>query len=245
MRWAAVVDMARLVLATGFLLLMILFLSLGTWQLRRADERALVYEQFVADADRPALTAPIDSRRLEEYRYRRLELRGYYLSSRQLLLDSMTHQGQVGYHVLTPFRPLHSRRWLLVNRGWVRADPNRQVLPQIDVSETPRVVRGRIDTLPRPGLRLETSVESGGWPQVVLFPTFDELETRLEEPVFRYQLLLDPDIAYGFVRDWRPRTMTPERHRGYALLWFSFAGVLVLMGVVLSLHSTRGRDAQS
>ncbi len=231
----------RAVLIATFSLLLTLFISLGMWQLRRAEERAAVHEKFATDGDLPALATPIDGSQLEEHLYRRLELRGRYLTSKQLLLDSMTHQGQAGYHVLTPFLPLNGSRWVLVNRGWVKADSDRRVLPQIGVSEAERVVRGRIDGLPRPGLDLASSSGSDRWPQIVLFPTFDEIEARFEEPLFHYQLLLDSEAGDGFVRDWQPRVLAPERHVGYAIQWFSFAGVLAVMGIVLSVRRSPRR----
>jgi surfeit locus 1 family protein len=227
----------RAVLATIFIFLLALFISLGMWQLRRAEQRAAVYEGFAISDELPAFSIAADGRDLKEHRYRWMELRGRYSSSKQLLLDSMTYQGQAGYHVLTPFLPMNGSRWVLVNRGWVKADPNRQVLPQIDVSEMVQVVRGRIDTLPQPGFGLGPMIESDGWPQVVLFPTFEELEERFGESFFRYQLLLDSEAPEGFVREWQLRVLPPERHVGYAIQWFSFAVVLAVMSVVLGLRS--------
>ncbi len=219
---------------------MVLFLSLGTWQLRRAEQRAASFERFSEAGERPALSAPIGGEDFEQHRYRWLELRGQYLSSRQILLDSITHEGRAGYHVLTPFRSAGDASWLLVNRGWVPADPERRQLPEVDVGEATRVVRARIDALPRPGLTFDDPGEPGnGWPQVVLFPTFDDLEVRLGHALRPYQLLLSPEAPDGYVRAWRPRSMTPERHIGYAIQWFSFAGVLAVMGVVLGLRSRR------
>ncbi len=236
-------NIGRAVLVAGFLLLLALFLSLGEWQLRRAAEKTLIFDRFDTGQDLPALTTPVDSGRLEEYRYRSLTLRGRYDSSRQFLLDNMIHEGRAGYHVLTAFRPLRAERWLLVNRGWVRADPDRRVLPELAVSEAVREVRGRIDTLPRPGLRLETvgPDEVDNWPQVVLFPSIDELGARLEEPLYGYQLWLDSESPDGFVRAWAPRTMAPERHVGYAIQWFGLAGVLVVMAAVLGVGAARRR----
>ncbi len=236
-------NIGRAVLVAAFLVLLALFLSLGEWQLRRAAEKTPLFDRFGAGQNLPALTTPIDNRRLDEYRYRTLELRGRYDSSRQFLLDNMIHQGQAGYHVLTPFRPLGAEPWLLVNRGWVSADPDRRVLPQIAVSEAVRKVRGRIDTLPRPGLKFAVPVpdEAGNWPQVVLFPSIDELVAYLREPLFRYQLRLASEQRDGFVREWEPRTMAPEQHVGYAIQWFGLAGVLVAIAVVLGVASVRRR----
>ena len=221
-------------LLVAFTLALALFLSLGTWQLWRADQRAASFEAFSQAGENPALTVPVGAEDFEQFRYRWLELRGQYLSSRQVLLDSMTHEGRAGYHVLTPFRWAEYEPWMLVNRGWVPADPERRSLPEVEVGESVRVIRARIDVLPRPGLALDDSQDSaGGWPQVLLFPTFAGLEARLGNPVLPYQLLLSPDAADGYVRVWQPRMMSPERNIGYAIQWYSFAFVLGVIGAVL------------
>ena len=232
-------------LLLGFTLALAIFLSLGTWQLWRAEQRAASFAAFSQAGGDPALSVPIGADEFETHRFRWLELRGQYLSSRQILLDSMTHEGRAGYQVLTPFRPSGSDPWVLVNRGWVPAYPERQRLPGVDVGEAARVVRARIDALPRPGLTFD---DPGGaadrWPQVVLFPTIEDLEVRLGHALRPYQLLLAPEAEDGFVRDWRPRAMTPQRHIGYAIQWYSFAAVLAVMGVVVGLRARRQSDLE-
>lgn len=227
-------------LIVGFTLAMTLFVSLGTWQLWRAEQRAASFDRFAQAGERSALTVPIDAGQFEEYRYRWLELRGRFLSTRQILLDSMTHEGRIGYQVLTPFQLDGNEPWLLVNRGWIPADPERLQLPVVDVSEETRVIRARIDALPRPGLTFrDRGVSAGDWPQVLLFPNFAELEMRLEHSLRHYQLLLSPVAADGFVRVWQPRAMPPERHIGYAIQWYSFAFVLGVIGTVLWWRTRR------
>jgi len=47
-------------------------------------------------------------------------------------------------------------------------------------------------------------------------------------------LLLDPVDEYGFVREWKAvYGVTPDKHRAYALQWFTLAVVLLMiyMGV--------------
>ena len=213
---------------------MALFVSLGTWQVWRAEQRAASFGRFAEAGQRPALTVPVDAAQFEDHRFRWLELRGRYLSSRQILLDSMTHDGRTGYHVLTPFRLAGKEPWVLVNRGWIPADPERLRLPDVNVGESARAIRARLDALPRPGLTFDNPQGSGNdWPQVLLFPTFPDIEARLENPLRPYQLLLSPESADGFVRVWQPRAMPPERHIGYAIQWYACAFALAVIGTVL------------
>ena len=51
-------------------------------------------------------------------------------------------------------------------------------------------------------------------------------------------LLLDPDDAHGFVRDWQAvYGVTPDKHRAYALQWFTLAAVLLL--IYIGVNSKR------
>ena len=229
---------ARLV--GGFALGIALFASLGSWQVWRAGQRSAVFDGFAEASRRPALTVPIAEAQFDEFRYRWIELRGQYLPSRQFLLDSMTHDGRAGYHVLTPFSLEGSEPLVLVNRGWVPADPERRTLPDVNVGESTRTIRAQIDALPRPGLTLDNRGDrASGWPQVLLFPTFPDLEARQGTPIRHYQLLLSPEAADGFVRVWQPRAMPPERHIGYAIQWYSFAVVLGVIGAALWWRARR------
>ena len=44
----------------------------------------------------------------------------------------------------------------------------------------------------------------------------------------------EPD---GFVRDWKPSGLTPERHLGYAFQWFALALTLAVLVLVSFLKS--------
>lgn len=229
----------RAILTILFLALVGTFVGLGFWQLDRAEQKRELFGAFDAGSGGSAATALIEGDALTEHRYERLRLHGRFLSSRQILLDWVTHAGRVGYQVLTPFLPDGSDRWIVVNRGWIAAAPDRGELPVIDVGEDDRTITGQIDALPRPGLRLDVPDEPGSqaWPRALLFPTFDELEAELELPLVGYQLLLAADQPDGFIREWQPRSITPERHQGYALQWFSLAAALVAITAIVTVRS--------
>lgn len=215
-----------------------LFSSLGTWQLGRAEEKRAIfaaYAQGTAEAMREGLSGVAAS----EQRYQLLRLQGHYDTDHQLLLDNMSHAGQSGYHVLTPF--ITAGGSVLVNRGWVPADGDRRLLPNIGVSSQPRTLTGRIDRLPQPALRLAPATDYTGmpWPRRLLFPTTAEVSAQTGYPLRDFQLLLNPAEADGFLRDWRPALMTPETHLGYAIQWFGLATTVVVVFVILAWRHLR------
>jgi surfeit locus 1 family protein len=223
------------------------FVALGSWQIERSREKRALIEAFErGDSDTVALSiAPVD--RLP--RYQRVSTSGHYEPGRQVLLDNMpSATGQPGYRVLTPFRRADGGPLLMVDRGWVPLGPDRGSLPPVSVDAGSRIITGRLDGLPVPGLRIGAAraADAAGWPLVLNFPVVADLETALGEPVERRIVLLDATAPDGFERAWRPSIgFPPERHLGYAIQWFALALVLVVAFVATSLQpSTPGTDHQ-
>lgn len=226
----------RGVLAVGALVgLCALFIAAGRWQWGRAHEARAVAELFGAgSAALPLTSAPPDLDD-ETLRFRRVELAGAYLPERQFLLDNMLHDGAAGYQVLTPFA-MGGGRWLLVNRGWLPTGPDRNTLPDLTVGDARRAVRGRLERLPKPGMRLGDGGPHERAPVTVLsYPTAAELGELLGHEVFDYQLLLDAAEPDGFARDWTAPGLPPERHLMYAGQWwlFAFVAAAAAVGIIV------------
>lgn len=218
----------------------VLFASLGAWQLERAGSSRETRARFASGAEETAL-ARLPAELEEAQRFHRVEVRGEYVGEPQFLLDNMLHDGVPGYQVLTALHVVGARERVLVNRGWVAGDLDRRVLPDVDVADGVRTVVGRLERLPRPGLRLgEEESSTPAAPVVVLqYPTAEELSHRLGVPVLDYQVLLDPTAPDGYVRDWQPPGMAPERHLMYAGQWWLLAVAALGAAVVLGVKTVR------
>jgi surfeit locus 1 family protein len=226
----------------GLLVLGVAFALLGAWQLRRADASRVVRAQFDGGVTEAPLAA-LPSSLADGERFRRVEIRGVYVGRPQFLLDNMLHDGAAGYHVLTALRIADRREQLLVNRGWVPVGGDRRVLPEVAVGGESRLVSGRLERLPRPGMRL--GARSDGHERadavvVMQYPTAAELAQRLGEPVYDYELLLDAAAPDGYVREWQPPGVVPERHLAYAGQWLALALGAVAAAIVMTYRTTLG-----
>jgi surfeit locus 1 family protein len=206
------------------------FAFLGSWQLGRAEEKRAMARNFTAGG--PAL--PWTRLTADAPRYQRVELRGFYDGEHQFLLDNMSHESVAGVQVLTPL-VLDDGKAVLVNRGWLPFGATRQDLPDVGVDSGKRTVVGRIDELPRPGIWLE-GPKAGGWPRLVQYPTMAELAADLGRDLAPKQVLLDPGVPDGYVRDWQVPGTTPDRHLGYALQWFALAALVAVIWFVLAFR---------
>ena len=206
---------------------------LGVWQLHRAEDKRALIASF--DAGTAAVAAGGSNNLSAWPRYQSVELSGTYDPQHQILLDNMpSSRGQPGYHVLTPLQR-DNGEWLLVDRGWVAGGRTRQQLPEVRVSGELRTLRGRLDDLPQPGLRLSSATITqvpSRWPVVLNFPRHADVTAVLGRAVSSRILLLDPAQPDGYERVWQARfRVTPERHLAYAIQWFAL--VIAILATVL------------
>ncbi|HDP90321.1 MAG TPA: SURF1 family protein, partial [Thioalkalivibrio sp.] len=88
--------------SVAVILLLTLFISLGMWQLGRAEEKRDLIERFEARREATALGAgSLSALPIDELRYRKVRLVGHYLADRQFLLDNRVRERQAGFEVLT------------------------------------------------------------------------------------------------------------------------------------------------
>jgi surfeit locus 1 family protein len=219
-------------------------ISLGRWQLHRADQKRALYDAFARGTDS---VRTLDAATPELARYQHIQAAGSYDSGRQVLIDNMSNtQDRAGYYVITPFR-LAAGGWVLVNRGWIPLGASRVDLPRIDVPTTVREIRGRVDHLPRAGIQIGDRIPlAPPYPVVANFPTRAEIAALLREGPWTgaaQVVLLDAAEPDGYLRDWQPPGFPPARHVAYAVQWFGFAAALAIIYVLTQFRRLPGEAA--
>jgi len=219
------------------LLLLALLISLGFWQLDRAAQKRALLQAY---DDRPTDAAiRVDEHFAlgPDWRYRRAQIIGSYDHAHQFLLDNRVLQGRVGYHVLTPLRLAQGDAVVLVNRGWVAQGATRADLPPLPApADAELSIEGLIDFPSDKVFVLgEGEDRDPGWPKVLQQIRLDLHAQQLGVRLLPMVLLLDKDQPGGFVREWNPVVIGPERHVGYAVQWFALAAALVILYVWVNL----------
>lgn len=214
-------------------LMLPLLVSLGFWQLQRAEEKSALAQAYARQqampAESPARLASLEAPQLA---YRPALAAGRFDPERYFLLDNKTRNGRFGYEVLHVFR-LDEGGSILVNRGWIAGDPARQVLPSVAAVPEPVSITGHIYVAPGTPYLLAEQVLTDGWPkrvQAVEMPLLERaVEAEIDGSLFPYPLRLDPDQAGALDIDWQFINVSPAKHTGYAVQWFTMAAVLVLI----------------
>jgi surfeit locus 1 family protein len=199
------------------------FAALGVWQITRGFEKRESQQLF---QDETGFSAWHDG--MEVRPFQQLKATGRYDGGRQVLLENIIINSRYGYYVITPLVDMDDEPVLLVNRGWIEKDSETFDVTRIDVPADRLMVRGRVGSLPRAGMRMGDSFTPGDdWPRNAVFPTLDDVAAQLGQEVQPFVLLMDSEEEHGFFRNWVPTEFGPDKHFGYALQWFA-------MGIVLA-----------
>ncbi len=220
--------------------LLALFLLLGRWQWQRGAERQVQWDAFARGGGPAVPLTGSGLARLE--RFARVAVRGAYDGQKQFLLDNRSLEGRPGYEVLTILQ-LADGSAIPVDRGWIPFDGYRDRLPAIPVANDERQVLGRIDHLPSGGLDRGRAppATAGPWPRLTSFPAKADLQAAYGAPLLDGMLLLDAGEPDGYLRKWRPPGLEPAKHKSYAIQWWGFAVLLLVLYVGLNFKTREPR----
>jgi len=212
----------------------LLFSVLGGWQLDRAEQKRAVLESqaVMAKAEQQVVDGTQSGRELSQYQ--QVSTQGVLRGEYNAFLDNSIHQGRVGYHVLTPLE-LTPKLWLWVDRGWVAAGSDRAIWPQVVTPQELVALGGSVYYPSMVGFKLGSSGEDNNWPQRIQRLDLEWLQAVSGVQALPFVLRLGAEQPYGFVRAWSEVVVQPERHTAYALQWFLFALIAVVIYLSVSL----------
>ncbi|MFV8818939.1 SURF1 family protein [Haliea sp. E17] len=214
------------------LCLLPLLISLGFWQLQRAAEKQLLAGDFARkQAQAPVSLAELGSREPGYLSFLPVRLEGHFRPEQNFLLDNRMHGGHYGNEVLTVFE-LVDGTLVLVNRGWVPADPARleaTLIPALPESAVGSAITGQVYVAPGKPYVLSEDAVGPGWPKTLQSVDMQLVAKILGAAPFPYSVRIDADQPAALQADWQVINISPAKHRGYAFQWFSMAVVLLLL----------------
>jgi len=200
----------------------LLFISLGFWQIERAESKALKMKAFNEMQKSP----PIALTNLSPA-WSRVFVKGFYDSSRQVLIDNQINDGQVGYKIYTPF--YFDDKAIFVDRGWIPRGKSRSELPDIGFqSDRLRIVGSLLK--PEKEVLAGDDIFTKNWPIVSQTKLPNIIETKFNKNFSDSVIVLEP--GSNFLKEYiplQPFVISPTKHYGYALQWFTMSMVLFSM----------------
>ena len=207
-----------------FVFFAILFFSLGLWQIERGQAKTTILAEFEDNLSKTPVYLNQESKKWD-----RVYVKGKWDNSKQILVDNVINRGVAGYKVLTPLRIIETNQLILVDRGWIKQNKYREILPNIELIETDEIVSGILE-YPELGLVLSEDLVSKEWPKISQTKNLEVISKEYDEFIYPMILLADPILknSLEYIKI-TPTNMTPTKHYGYSAQWFLMFLVLCLM----------------
>jgi surfeit locus 1 family protein len=205
-----------------------LFISLGMWQLKRADEKKrLLAQSEIAQKSAAYAWHPQDKYPTQ---YQRIQLKGHF-SKKLILLDNQHEQHQFGYHVFSPL-VLTNGKIIIIDRGWVSKEQSNQ----LETPLFPLTIEGSAYYPSEKQWVLGEPIEIKT-PNLAIIETIDIklMSQFLHKSVYPFIIRQNTHSPFGYVRNWVTVNMPPRRHVAYAFQWLAIAGVILILFIALNI----------
>ena len=229
----------KFLLYIGAIAIISLMVYLGFWQLSRAEEKQNI-QNFVNNQQSQRVNLEEQNIMLDML-YQQGHASGKFLVQQAILIDNQVYNGLVGYHVIVPFQVSKSEQLILVNVGWVAVGKSRSIKPVIHLPEDSITISGRLQkphAKPPFWLDKYELIQDGVWQ---FLPISDYIkDSNLTVAPLILELDSEQKEVNGFQRQWLGYDdKWINRHKAYALQWFSMAVVFLLMCLVLEFRSRK------
>lgn len=238
--------MAKPLMMIIALLIAVIMVRLGVWQLGRAEEKQAILDgQISASTMQPvSLNSYANEAEFEQLvRFRPVAATGHYAHELSILIDNQVLDSRVGYRLFTPFNLAGNDWWVMVDRGWVPVGEDRAKLPPFDTEPQSHRVLGRFNMPPaKPPLwNASTPVSVGDvWQYLPIDIAAHQLNLKLLPMVLELATDFDREIDANLIRRWQKiDDKWVAMHHGYAFQWFAMALAFLLACVILALRSTK------
>lgn len=212
-----------------------LLYGLGNWQIKRMHWKTALLAKYQTEYARDPLDNPFDGEILKEIALQSPAMaygsvRGQFHHDLEILIGPRTHDGNPGYHIVTPFSIAGGGGRVLVNRGWVPLDKANPATRFDSQSEGMVTLTGMVRPPDKPNpFTPDNDPANHTWYSVnphdialaVNMPDFPDV-------VF-YAETQDPPLENGYPLMMTTRTLPNNKHLQYALFWFTMAALFTIM----------------
>lgn len=202
-----------------------LCITLGLWQLDRANEK----ETIAAAYNQRSAMAPLSLAEVESFDDKTnlpVLLSGEF-TGQHLLLENQWRRKKLGIEVLSVFKT--EQQMVLVNRGWIE----HRDLETIPEFTTPEGALTLFTVVYQPSKAPYTlgdlALNAASAVQRLNYLDIEQISNALAMDLYPLSLRLTAENLHGFDTYWPEINVKPETHIGYAVQWFLFAALAVIV----------------
>lgn len=225
-----------------FILCVCLFIVLnilGIWQLHRYDYKKYLLKIYKERMQLPLKMFSYVLQNDHDLAFLQVKVRGKFINDKTILIQNKIKNHELGYEIMTPIQIPNEDRLLLVDRGWVKMQRAGEI-PKIALGKPEANIRGYIKYLNEYQFILGKNIlNRNQFPLIVQKINFAEFASIYHQNFFPFIVRLQ---MTGAEESWTNEIglITPARHLGYAIQWFSLSVVLLIAFLCFSIERVEG-----
>ena len=194
----------------------IIFCSLGTWQVYRLQWKL----DLISEINNGLNSEPVFYSKTKIINYQKVKFNGIFDFEKQVYLYSLNNKGTPGYDLITPIK-MNSNEIVLVNRGWIKKDlRNNKSINNINS----KFFEGILKKITKPNpFKPENDIKNNIWYSLKL----EDLESFTGYKLNNFVLYLQ-DNQNNLVKNKIVSPDLPNNHLKYAITWYSVAISILL-----------------
>ena len=194
----------------------ILFCSLGTWQIHRLQWKL----DLISEINNGINSEPVFYSNTNIKNYQKVKFSGIFDFKKQIYLYSLNNKGKPGFDIITPLK-INSNEILLINRGWIQKDQkNNKNINKI----TSNSFEGILKKITKPNpFKPDNDIENNIWYSLNL----KDLENFTGYKLNNFVLFLQNNQNI-LVENKIVSPDLPNNHLKYAITWYSVALSILL-----------------
>ncbi len=215
-------------------ILLYTMISLGYWQLDRADYKANLQTLIESKQASPSIALSDIAKEEINWLYQPVYARGKFDQKHQILFDNQVHNMVAGYSVFTPLK-LTDDSAILVNRGWLPLGGKRKELPDITIENDEIRINGLVAHAPSKILLLSKNVNSyQKWPAVLQYIDLQEIQKELNYSLLPMIIIMDQKEQTVLEPLPVKINMRSAKHTAYAFQWYGLSLTLFIIYIVVN-----------
>ena len=209
---------------------LLILISLGTWQVYRLIWKNSLISNYLYKFNNEIIKYDKSFLFNDEFEYRRINIKGRFINEKEILIIGKTFEGNVGFHLITPFIT-KEEKLLLINRGWISEKLKLRSSRSFSLIEEDIVIDGIIRRPQKKGYFVPENDPIGNFwftikpyqiEKALKLESFD-LEKKFYVDVIRDKGKLKLPIGVSGSPNFR------NQHLTYAFTWYSLAITLIIV----------------
>jgi cytochrome oxidase assembly protein ShyY1 len=238
----------------AMILLVILGICLGNWQLRRATYKEDLATNIAEKEKLNPLSASDKKWELSDALYHQIIIDGYWLNSAGVWLDNRPHpQGRdpitgitTGFNLLMPLKiKVKDQDFIIwVNRGWApRNFSQRDVVPKVADENAKVQIKGVVfaDAGKTYNFGKEVEAKASDGRELIQNFAIANFSQRINLPYQPFIVRQDSDVNDGLDRHWPKMDSGASKHTAYAFQWFALSIMTFLFWLISGIRKQSKR----